>query len=40
MVKGDDSIPENPKIKENSIAHDGNDNKKDANLKYFLNTVD
>ena len=26
MVQGDDSIPKNPKIKEDSVAHDGNDN--------------
>ena len=40
MVQGEDSILENPKIKEDSIAHDGNDNRKDANLKYFWNMVD
>ena len=40
MVQGDDSILENPKIKQDSITHDGNDNRKDANSKYLLNMDD
>ena len=32
MVQGNDSIPKTPKIKEDSISHDGNDNKKNAKI--------
>ena len=39
MVQGDDSILENPNIKEDSIAHDGNDNRKDVDLKYFFSML-